>query len=153
MHRAYLSLLGRVSSVQERDYIWMIYLDSFYKSKLYRDGLKSKLPGDPSKRYYMEELGKSPHTGVIDQIMFSDIRNYLPDDLNTKVDITSMASSLEVRSPFLDHKFVELAVSLPKTYKIRKGNCKYLLKRAFSDMIPREILDRKKMGFAIPIDR
>jgi asparagine synthase (glutamine-hydrolysing) len=153
LRRIYLSLLGRVSSVKERDYIWMVYLDSYYKSKLYRDGLKNRLPYDPSKHYYKAELCKSPHPDAIDQVMFADIRNYLPDDLNTKVDITSMACSLEVRSPLLDHKFVEFAASVPNTYKIRNGNCKYLLKRAFSDMLPEEILARRKMGFAIPIDR
>lgn len=153
LRRIYLSLRGRVSSVEERDYIWMVYLDSYYKSKLYRDALKRSLPGDPSNDYYTAEFRQSPHSAALDKVMFNDIRNYLPDDLNTKVDITSMACSLEVRSPFLDHKFVEFAVSVPNTYKIRHGNCKYLLKRAFTDLLPEEIGTRSKMGFAIPIDR
>ena len=153
IRRVYHSLLGRVSSVEDRDYMWMSYFDNYYKSKLYRDGLKSRLPADASRDYYNAELSKSPNPGAIDRIMFADIRNYLPDDLNAKVDITSMACSLEVRSPFLDHKFVEYAVSVPKTHKIQDGSCKHLLKKAFSDLIPETILERKKMGFAIPVDR
>jgi asparagine synthase (glutamine-hydrolysing) len=153
LRRVHHSLLGRVSPVEERDYMWMTYLDSYDKSKLYRDGIKSSLPDDGSLQYYRSELRKSPNTGAIDRIMFADMKNYLPDDLNTKVDITSMACSLEVRSPFMDHKFVEFAASVPKEYKIRNGNCKYLLKNAFSDIVPKIILERRKMGFAIPVDK
>jgi asparagine synthase (glutamine-hydrolysing) len=153
VRQAYLSLLEKVSSVEERDYNWMIYLDAYFKSKLYNKALRGVLLEDPCRRYYEKELGKSPHSGTIDRIMFTDIRNYLPDDLNAKVDITSMANSLEVRSPFQDHKFVEFAASIPSKYKIRDGNSKYLLKRAFTDIIPEQIRNRKKMGFAVPIDR
>ncbi len=153
LRRIHHSLLGRVSSVEERDYMWMTYLDGYDKSRLYRGDIKSILPDDNSLQYYRSEIGKSPHSGAIDRILFADMRNYLPDDLNTKVDITSMACSLEVRSPFMDHRLVEFAAAVPKEYKIRNGNCKYLLKRAFTDMVPGAILDRRKMGFAIPVDK
>ena len=82
-----------------------------------------------------------------------DLTCYLPDDLLIKVDIASMANSLEVRSPFLDHEFVEFAATIPNYYKLYNGETKYLLKKTFGSLIPREILGREKMGFSIPIDK
>lgn len=153
LRRVYHSMLGRAASVEQRDFMWMIYFDRFYKSKLYKGELRAYLDGDPSRRYYESQLALSPQPGAIDRVMYADIRNYLPDDLNAKVDITSMACSLEVRSPFLDHHFVEYAARVPAELKIRNGDCKHLLKRAFADLIPADIVNRPKMGFAIPIDR
>ncbi|HZY31590.1 MAG TPA: asparagine synthase C-terminal domain-containing protein, partial [Candidatus Methylomirabilis sp.] len=81
-----------------------------------------------------------------------DVRTYLPDDLLVKVDITSMANSLEVRAPFLDHPLMEMAASLPPSLKIQVLQKKYLLKRAMADLLPVEILNRPKQGFIVPID-
>jgi len=153
IRRAYLSLSEKFSSVEERNYAWMIYLNTYFKRKLYSKALRNIFRDDPCRAYYQAELEKSPHPETLDRILFADIRNYLPDDLLSKVDITSMANSLEVRSPFLDHEFVGFAASLPKTLKIRNGSSKYLLKRAFSDLVPTFILERQKMGFAVPIDK
>ncbi|GAC1469777.1 MAG: asparagine synthase (glutamine-hydrolyzing) [Isosphaeraceae bacterium] len=85
----------------------------------------------------------------------ADLLTYLPGDLLVKVDLASMASSLECRGPFLDHRVVELAVSLPARRKIRLrgGRSKVVLKEAFADLIPPPILTRPKMGFGVPIDR
>ncbi len=85
----------------------------------------------------------------------ADILTYLPGDLLVKVDMTSMAHSLECRGPFLDHRVVELAVSLSPRRKIRLrgGRSKVVLKQAFADLLPRSIQNRPKMGFGVPIDR
>ncbi len=80
-----------------------------------------------------------------------DMAHYLPDDLLVKVDIASMANSLEVRSPFLDREMVEFAMSLPMSLKIRGNDRKYLLKRAFEGIVPHEALYRRKQGFGLPI--
>lgn len=80
-----------------------------------------------------------------------DLALYLPDDLLVKVDIASMANSLEVRCPFLDRELVEFAIRLPTELKVRGRERKYLLKRAFEDIVPRENLYRRKQGFAVPI--
>jgi asparagine synthase (glutamine-hydrolysing) len=77
---------------------------------------------------------------------------YLPDDLLVKVDIASMAHSLEARSPFLDHEFMEFAATIPSDLKVRGRVKKYILKRALSGLLPGEILHRPKMGFGVPID-
>ena len=71
----------------------------------------------------------------------------------TKVDIASMANSLEVRAPFLDVRVVEFAASLPVSMKFRWGRGKYLLRRAFGELLPREIWTRPKMGFGVPLDQ
>jgi asparagine synthase (glutamine-hydrolysing) len=87
--------------------------------------------------------------------MVADIMTYLPGDLLVKVDIASMAHSLECRGPFLDHRVVELAAAMPLGRKIqlRTGRSKVVLKRAFADLLPRPIKVRSKMGFGVPISR
>jgi asparagine synthase (glutamine-hydrolysing) len=82
----------------------------------------------------------------------ADLITYLPCDLMTKVDIASMAHSLECRAPFLDYRVVEFAASLPCRLKYRRGKGKRLLRAAFGNLLPREIWTRKKMGFGVPLD-
>ena len=81
-----------------------------------------------------------------------DLHNYLPGDILTKVDRASMAHSLEVRVPFLDYQFVEQVARLPSAVKLKGGEGKHVLKHALEPYLPREILYRKKMGFAVPLD-
>jgi len=87
----------------------------------------------------------------IDAAMASDVASYLPYDLLVKVDITSMANSLEARSPFLDHEVMEFAARLPVEIKFRRRRLKSLLKRAFADLLPPENVNRRKMGFGVPV--
>lgn len=86
------------------------------------------------------------------QAQYADIKTYLPGDILTKVDRVSMASSLEVRVPMLDHLFVEWAAGLPSTLKLRGGEGKYILKRALEPHVPSQNLYRAKRGFATSID-
>jgi len=93
--------------------------------------------------------------GIIDnadRMLYSDLLTYLPGDLTVKTDIASMANSLESRSPFLDHRVVEFAASLPSKWKMKGKKKKIILKDTFSDILPNDILRREKMGFGIPID-
>lgn len=87
----------------------------------------------------------------IDAAQRVDLQLYLPDDLLVKADIASMANSLELRSPFLDREIVEFAMRLPLNLRIRGSDRKYLIKRAFADVVPRENMYRRKQGFAVPI--
>lgn len=92
----------------------------------------------------------------LERWQYLDLHNYLPDDINVKVDITSMANSLEVRAPFLDHKVVEFAAALPPQMKLNgslwKGmTSKYILKKTMERLLPKEILYRRKHGFGVPI--
>ena len=88
---------------------------------------------------------------IVDRALGADTYNYLPNDLLVKVDIASMAVSLEARSPFLDHRVMEFAASLPATFKLKGLTTKYLLKRALGGLVPEENLTRSKMGFGVPI--
>src|SRR6185503_13174830 len=84
-------------------------------------------------------------------MLLTDQMTYLPNDLLVKVDIATMAVSLEARSPFLDHHVIEFAASLPQNLKLRRLTSKYLLKKVLRKLLPTENLNRRKMGFGVPI--
>ncbi|MFZ4536201.1 asparagine synthase (glutamine-hydrolyzing) [Propionivibrio sp.] len=89
---------------------------------------------------------------ALNRWLYVDATTYLPNDILAKVDIASMAVSLECRSPFLDHQVLEFAASLPSTYKLNvRGRSKHILKEAFKDWLPPGFLDRPKMGFSAPM--
>ena len=87
----------------------------------------------------------------LDNVLFADINIYLSQVLLPKVDIASMANSLEVRSPLLDHKLMEFAAKLPTDLKLKGNQGKYLLKQALVGILPDEIIYRPKMGFSFPL--
>jgi len=153
LRRVYSSVLSRTCGPVDRDFMWMTYYDDFFKTRLYSRVMAGSVSLDSARKYYHGELASSPDRDVINTIMYADLRNYMLNDLLVKVDIASMANSLEVRSPFLDHEFAEFAAAIPPSLKIRSGETKYLLKKAFSPNLPDKIIKRRKMGFAIPIDR
>jgi len=85
-------------------------------------------------------------------MLYIDTKTWLPDDLLIKADKMTMANSLELRVPLLDHRVLEFAASLPADYKVRGFSLKYILKRALSKRVPRAILKRKKAGFPVPYE-
>ena len=94
-----------------------------------------------------------PGLDAVDAYLAADTDWYLPTDLLVKVDIATMANSLEARSPFLDHHLVEFVARLPSRFKLRGRTSKYILRRAVADLVPPETLSRAKRGFAVPIGR
>ncbi len=84
-------------------------------------------------------------------MLYMDLKTWLPDDLLTKVDRMSMAASLEARVPYLDHRLVEFAFSLPSSLKLKGSTGKYILKKAAAKNLPKEIINRRKMGFGVPL--
>ncbi len=100
---------------------------------------------------FLKAFERVRHRDFTTQLMYVDLQTYLPDDILTKVDRTSMMHSLEVRPPFLDHPLVEFAVSLPGSLKIDGGRTKKVLREAAGDMLPAVIGNRGKQGFAMPL--
>jgi asparagine synthase (glutamine-hydrolysing) len=88
---------------------------------------------------------------LLNRQLYADLSIYLADDILVKVDRMSMATSLETRAPFLDTDVMELAFSMPGDLKIRNGTRKYVLKQAVREVVPAEILQRRKEGFSIPM--
>ena len=91
------------------------------------------------------------YTSWLSALQRLDMKNYLPLDILTKVDRMSMAHSIETRVPLLDHKLVEFAATIPPELNLHNGTTKYVLKQAMRGILPEEIIDRPKQGFAIPL--
>jgi asparagine synthase (glutamine-hydrolysing) len=102
--------------------------------------------------YFKPWLGDSVKgSDLLARLQMADVATYLPECILTKVDRVSMAHSLEVRVPLLDHRLVEAAAAMPSSLNLRDGNRKWILKRATADLLPAEILERPKRGFTVPI--
>lgn len=106
-------------------------------------------PADHIINYYNKANGPDH----LAKILYTDLKLLLPGDFLVKVDRMSMANSLEVRSPLLDHKLIEFAATIPSNLKMHGKQKKYILKRSFSKILPQEILNRRKHGFESPISR
>jgi asparagine synthase (glutamine-hydrolysing) len=112
-----------------------------------RDSVGDHDPFSVLKAHFDRAEGLDP----LSRIQYVDIKTYLVDDILTKVDRASMAHSLEVRVPILDHQVMEFAARIPARLQLKGGEGKYILKRALRDVLPEEILNRPKMGFGIPL--
>jgi asparagine synthase (glutamine-hydrolysing) len=105
---------------------------------------------DPYESFH--DLYRRPKTtDHLSRIQYLDIKTYLVDDILVKVDRASMANSLEVRCPILDHKFMELIARIPWNLKLNNGKGKYIFKKALNSVLPNEVLQRRKQGFAVPL--
>ncbi len=146
------TLLTNLSLSPEEAYFHtMSWFSPAMKRQLYRDTL-SRAVGDYDPYSVMRaHFDRTRGWDPLSRIQYVDIKTYLVDDILTKVDRASMAHSLEVRVPLLDHEVVEYAAALPARYKLRAGEGKYILKKALAGIVPTEILDRRKMGFSIPL--
>lgn len=129
----------------------MTFLDPRTRARLYGGDLRARLNSTGS--WIVRSLPTSKAGWLtLDKMFYLDQTIYMVDDILVKVDIASMANSLEVRCPILDYRVVEWSASLPPGMKIGHGETKRLFRRAFGDLLTPEILARKKMGFAMPID-
>jgi asparagine synthase (glutamine-hydrolysing) len=135
----------------ERYLRWMSVFDGQAKSELYSDEFRRETEGREALRWLAPWFKRANGAGVVDAVLLTDTMTYLPNDLLVKVDIASMAVSLEARSPFLDHHVIEFAASLPERLKLRGLTTKYILKKTLAKLLPQENLKRGKMGFGVPV--
>jgi asparagine synthase (glutamine-hydrolysing) len=123
------------------------------RRELFSASLKATLAGYRVDEVFDRHARRAGTDDPLALVQYLDLKTYLVGDINTKVDRASMASSLEVREPLMDHPLVEWLASLPSDLKIRDGEGKFLLKKASERWVPREILYRPKMGFIVPLAR
>jgi asparagine synthase (glutamine-hydrolysing) len=163
-----LRRLGRLfehinESTESRYLGWMTTFDESARMGLYSEEQLDRLTASVSEladpaiadpaELFASAFARGGRRDRITRAMVADMLTYLPGDLLVKVDIASMAHSLECRAPFLDHRIVELAAAMPLSRKldVRTGASKVVLKRAFADLLPPAIRRRSKMGFGVPI--
>lgn len=123
------------------------------RSRLYSSAFKKELGGYNAREVFARHAAKADTEDPLALIQYIDTHTYLVGDINTKVDRASMAHSLEVREPLMDHEIVEWLATLPSSLKMRGGESKFLLKKAMEPHLPHEIMYRPKMGFAVPLAR
>ncbi len=137
----------------ERYFRWMSTFNRDAKRDLYTKDFEASVAGQNASHFLDDWFATANGTGTLDATLLTDQMTYLPNDLLVKVDIASMANSLEARSPFLDHNLIEFAASLPEQMKMSRFETKSLLKKATARLVPREVVYRKKMGFGVPVGR
>lgn len=137
----------------ERYLRWVGFLSEGEKQSLYREDFSTLMNGYQSLRWLQQFFDQAKDETSLDAILSVDTKFYLPNDLLCKVDMMSMAHSLEVRCPFLDTRLVEFVSCLPSEMKLKRGRLKYLVRTAFKKEIPQENLHHRKMGFAVPMAR
>lgn len=152
--RRFKRLSDSLGKSPPRRYVeWVGIFNEPWRARLYRDEFVRQLPETDPVEFLVEAWQAASRRDPVTAASLTDLVTYLPCDLMTKVDIASMAHSLEVRQPFLDYRLVEFAASLPIELKFQWGQGKRLLRQAFGDLLPESIWKRPKMGFGVPIDR
>ncbi len=143
-----------LSTDQARNYAEQIKIfNGKEKEDIYTEDFRKRVEKINSLDFVLKKFEESGTEDLLEQLLYVDINSYLPEDLLVKMDIATMANSLEARVPFLDHKFMELVAGIPSHLKIKGSMTKFILKKAFSDLLPEAILKRKKMGFGVPVSR
>jgi len=123
------------------------------RGRLFTPDLQAALAGYRAVDSFRTHFDRAPTDDPLSRIQYLDLKSYLVGDILTKVDRASMAHSLEVRVPILDHQVVEWIARLPSRLKLKGREGKYLFKKALEPMLPSEVLYRPKQGFAVPIER
>ena len=135
----------------ERYFRWVSTFYGDAKNELYTTDFAASLSGRKAASLLDQWFAAANGTGTLDATLLADQMTYLPNDLLVKVDIATMANSLEARSPFLDHNLIEFAASLPESMKMKGLGTKTLLKKVAARLVPKEVIYRRKMGFGVPI--
>ncbi len=144
-------LSGIPYSPEIRNQIWLGSFEPFQKRKLFSVEVREYLKSDDEFDILSRSLHDCDADNYLEKILWLDTHFYLQDNMLVKVDRTSMANSLEVRVPYLDHRLVEFVCSLPADIKLNGLTTKYILKKAGRGLLPDEIIHRTKKGFGVPV--
>ncbi|WP_119352627.1 XrtA/PEP-CTERM system amidotransferase [Azohydromonas sediminis] len=123
------------------------------RAQLFSPAFKALLGGYDARQVFERHAARAGTDDPLALVQYLDLKTYLVGDINTKVDRASMAHSLEVREPLMDHPLVEWLATLPNHLKVRGHEGKVLLKKAMEPLLPHDVLYRPKMGFAVPLER
>jgi asparagine synthase (glutamine-hydrolysing) len=129
------------------------FLANDMRERLYSNAFKAELGGYNAVEVFHRHAARANTEDALGLVQYLDLKTYLVGDINTKVDRASMAHSLEVREPLMDHPLVEWLATLPSSFKVKGNESKRLLKKAMEPQLSREVLYRSKMGFAVPLAR
>jgi len=148
--KRFLAALGQ--SPERRYANWISIFDDARRPGLFSADFKQALNGYDPASFLLDAYGRCAESDIVHRTTCVDVETYLPCDILNKVDIASMAFSLECRSPFMDHRIVELAARIPRELKLRGRRGKRILTETFADLLPVSIQTRRKMGFGVPLD-
>ena len=121
------------------------------RARLFSATARRELGGYRAEDAYVATMRNAPARDALDRAQYADLKRWLPGDILTKVDRTSMAVGLEAREPLLDHRLIEFCATLPVSMRLRGGQGKWLMKKALTPYLPDDILYRRKMGFVTPV--
>ena len=144
-------LTGALKGEEYKRYKYWVSIFNPSQNGMYSDTFIEKIDTTRSDKWFDGIFNSGNGLDIVKKSMRTDLFSYLPYDLLVKVDIVSMANSLEARSPFLDHRLIEFAASLGSNFKIRGTELKYILKRCIKGIVPDENVYRQKMGFGMPL--
>jgi len=151
--RAKTTFEGLARSSVEAYFHEMSILRGPARLALFSQRFRAELAGYSALEVFQHHASRAGTDDPLAQVQYIDLKTYLVGDINTKVDRASMAHSLEVREPLMDHMLIEWLATLPSSMKLRGAQGKYLLKKAMEPQLPHEVLYRPKMGFAVPLAR
>jgi asparagine synthase (glutamine-hydrolysing) len=153
MFRAKTTFQGMARTSVQAYFHSMSFVREPLRNQLYSTRFKAELGGYSAIEVFHRHAGHANTDDALALIQYIDTQTYLVGDINTKVDRASMAHSLEVREPLMDHDLVEWAATLPSAFKLKGSNGKAFFKKALEARLPHDVLYRPKMGFAVPLAR
>ena len=153
MFRAKTTFQSMARTSVEAYFHSMSILRGDMRDKLFSDSFKRQLGGYDAIEVFRRHAVRAGTDDPLGLVQYIDLKTYLVGDINTKVDKASMAHSLEVREPLMDHPLIEWLATLPSSFKLQRGEGKQFFKKALEPMLPNDVLYRPKMGFAVPLER
>ena len=149
----FLTSIYKKPNLFDRYISWIDFLKDEQKEALYTDWMKESTKALNPREFLLGKFKEVVADNIVERIIGTELASSAVDDLMVKMEVATMANSLESRAPFLDHHLMEFMASVPLEFKLKGLTSKYILKRILSKRVPKNLLRRKKMGFGVPIDK